>query len=271
MFLACIVSSLQFAYLGNPSSLCSTCQNHLIPLAWCEVQHPNFECQALREGSLKLNITNQTDHCPVITPKMVQSSHSHVPSLCSMKHDTSHTSRIHPGQKCQVVVREKGKQWAFSQIDFSECKTAASSQPPPETISLNSNSMRPVPQFHHQPPQLVCGLAMPKFEAQLKPRPGHRVSLTPLHLFCIKCSQLAQTWHWSYRPFQSICSIQSLSVTLDSIDIYGSFTLKEQFHYLYTRKGAKVVSSSHFTVKTANCLFQRKVHVETKHSHHYDF
>ena len=90
----------------------------------------------------------------------------------------------------------RGSSGHFPKLIFKGCKTGASSQPPPETISLNSNSMRPVPQFHHQPPHLVCGLAMPKHKAQLKPRPGQRVSLTPLHLFCIQCTQLAQTWHW---------------------------------------------------------------------------
>ena len=39
--------------------------------------------------SIFFDITNQIDHCPVITSELVQSSHRHGPSLCSMKHDTS--------------------------------------------------------------------------------------------------------------------------------------------------------------------------------------
>ena len=42
----------------------------------------------------------------------------------------------------------------------------------------------------------------------------------------------------TYGPFQSIYLIQSLLVTLDSMGIYGAFTLKEQFHSLYTRQDA---------------------------------
>ena len=92
----------------------------------------------------------------------------------------------------------RGSSWLdFSLIDFSVYNssqftaTTRHHVPTFATCSIIS-SQTPHPFRNFVPP---IGLAMPKHEAKLKPRPGQRVSLMPLHLLCIQCTQLPQTWH----------------------------------------------------------------------------
>ena len=190
-----------------------------------------------------------------------------------------------PGSKVTGCSSREGEVvgGTFPKLIF-QCVTAASSQPPPNTISLKSKPMRPVTQCHHQTLHPFCLFhqwdQLCPSTVEIRARTKGVLNATtfivyPMHATTTNMAPqpVLQT---TYGPFQvTILNPYIQYNHYHSMDIYGTFILKEgiislSLHKIRCKKiTISLIKPSNFTVKMVDCLFQGKVHVETKHSRHF--